>query len=329
MSNDYTDDLKWDAKAIMDKAARPDTQGRTPAEKLKNAFVATVGLNVAIRVTENLIDGFRKEGVLDPSGVQEDERGFLAKRMEVLDTTLEPLTVYTGHDWLGNVLGNVDPMSDEALSVLARGAGNLTAQGYQEQLVKTYGTLEAALCSVQETQKTAENPVPIKDPTVFVKDVVEAASGLLDEQTLQDYAEVGLFDDILLMAGEDVTPENLKILEEYLSDFLSKQDEATPEAQKTAENPVQVKVEPTEDGEDGEEDTIKTTQQAIAFAREVMKDPDIAEKLGVSRGTVANMAQGKAKKPITEQGAKRLRAHLHMLERKMAQSIGVLWPVIH
>lgn len=307
-----------EAKIATKTAAETGLQAST-LEKARAAWLGAV----TRKMTDALIDKMGEEciarGVADSSSRQTDPK-FDTKSQEALDETLSPLAKWVGHDWIGQTLGVADATNDDAMQHLFATAGKMVAEAAWEKGVKGKGSEAKFLSSegitVKQIEDMMENqnntPVYSEQDKPFIEFkacVTQACVEMMgaewwtqaakasDDESLRTALQCGGY------AGSDAEISSLRYA-------LSVQPiQTTPEGivETPAPSPASVVTttltQPSSDG-------APTVAQAVGFARTVMKDPDIAALLGVSRGTVANIEKGTAKTPVTPEGAQNLLSKL-------------------
>lgn len=289
--------------------------------------------NAMSALIDKMGEACASRGVADASTAQTDP-GYAAKSQEALDEVLAPYGKIIGHDWIGRVLGFVDATDDEALEGLFHNAAGRIAEAAWEKGVKDKGSEAKFLASEGIVSKQIEdamekqNNAPVYSeqdkPFIEFKDAVEkAACEMMGAEWWASAVSGGATEGLrtaLQCGGYEGSDTEVESLRHALS---IQPVQTTPEGIVETPAPAAASVvtttltQPASDG-------AMTVAQAVGFARTVMKDPDIAELLGVSRGTVANIEKGTAKTPVTAEGATNLLAKLNEIGNAANMAADVL-----
>lgn len=321
-----------EAKRAIAAAAETGFQGSTLA-KARAAWAAIVTRKMADALTDKMGEECILRGVADPSVAQTDPN-YAAKSQEALDETLAPLAKWVGHDWVGQTLGVADATNDEAMEKLFLTAARMVADAAWEKGVKDKGSEAKFLSSegivlkqiedAMEKQNNAPAYSEQDKPFIEFKErVAQTCVEMMGAEwwtaTVKEGSTEGLRTALQCggYAGSDAEVESLRYA-------LSIQPvQTTPEGIVETPAPAPSSVVTTTLTQPVS-DSAMTVAKAVGFARTVMKDPDIAELLGVSRGTVANIEKGTAKTPVTVEGATNLMAKLHEIANAANMAADVL-----
>lgn len=294
-------------------------------------------------VYRNLVDNM--EDAKARNHAEETDPKYAGACSQALDDVLAPLHRWTGHDWIGKVLGTVDATKDEALDHLFRAAArtvareglaqglkaketlpkflaaeHITRKAIEEMLVSTNNATEATASTEQPyidfMARLAEAAVPLLGTAGSAKKVEEAAAG--DEDAAKHlllfagYAgtadEIGstLYGAKIYLQHVSVDPAELTktygtparaYSQDELHAAASQPEPASNELPETSTPAVTLA-----------ESSALSAVEALDYVRQNtgLKDTDMAECLGVSRGTIQNLISGKAKKPMTQEGRNKL-----------------------
>lgn len=312
------------ATEIMTAAARQCKPGAT-VDQLLSAAAEAWKVRMQSVVYDALLENMNERTLVLGCNDEADKAtdpAFMAKSLQALDDTIATLSPWTGHDWIGQVLGVVDPTNDEALERLFVHASFTVVSEAVRIGEKNSGSIAKWLSSQHITANMIEEQMSASsDPNepfhAFRAAVLAAATDMMGEAWTAEQTAAAANGDqnaasqLLLCGGYAGSQDEINSLH-YA---LSLQKAAAPAPIKPASTAVAVSAAPVASAEGA-----SPAEQALAEIRTItsLQDADIGELIGVSRTTVKNMAEGKAKKRISVEGCEALAARVRDIISRLA-----------